>query len=295
LSENPSGSRDAEPGQGGAPVPGPLTALLYGFIHLIGIILVFGLGASLVESTSALLLNQGVAALVAPLLALYLALARWAPTEPTAAAVGLVAIPGGRWRGAAVIFFAVILGVSLAPLAAELTARVIQWWPMPPIDPEALEKLEHEHMSLGVGVVLVLCLVVLAPLAEEALYRGFLSRRVHARGDARPGGLRAALVVATIFSLVQLNPRACPGGFVLGLALVLAARAGGSTWVAVAMRVAFQATPIALALLLDTQLPAYSGIGDEDLFLYPTLTACGAGIAALAAFALWRMRVRPQT
>jgi membrane protease YdiL (CAAX protease family) len=292
LADDPSAGGGAAPGQGVSPAPGPRTAFLFGFIHLTAFILVFALGASLVEANSALLLNEGVAALVAPLLALYVALARWLPQEPTLTAVGLVRVPGGPWRTLGVFFFAVVLGVALAPLASEISARVIQLLPMPPLDPaDAGGGGASDSMGLGTGAVLVACLVVLAPMAEEMLYRGFLQARV--RVGAHPAGSwRSALLVAGIYALVQTNPRAIPAALLLALGLALAARSGGSTWVSIATHVTFQAIPLVLLFGYDVKLPAYSGTTDDGLFLPFELTAACAGVAAAAAFALWRLRWR---
>lgn len=268
------------------------TAVLFGFLHLIAFILVFGLGASLVSGSTALELNAAVAQLVAPLLALYAALARWAPSESTTAAVGLQPVAGSRWRALQVFFFAIVLGVVLAPLAAEITARIFQALPMPPLDPEELrELLKHEPMGPGTVLVLFTCLVVLVPLAEETLYRGFLQRRLVVRGQTRAGSWRAVLLIAVIYSAVQVNPRFAPGAFLLALGLALAARSGGSTWTSVAAHMAHRATPVALTFFIGGHLPGESLV-PEDLFLPWQVSAACAGIAALAAMALWRLRER---
>ena len=278
-----------EPGR----VLGPGTVILLAFLHLVAFILVMGLGASLAGTGSALFLNIAVASLVAPLGALYAGLARYAPSEPTFAAAGLRAIPGGPRRAAGVLLFASILGVALAFLGAELTARLFALFPMPPLDPADADLLESDVLGPGVGVVVFLCIVVLAPVVEEMLYRGVLQHRLvlSKYGETRPGSWRAALFVAVVYSLVQVNWRYLPAAFVLALALGLAARTGGSTWVSIATHVARAATPIVLAAFVDTPLPDYV-VAIDELFLPWQLTASCTAIAALAAFALWRLRVR---
>jgi membrane protease YdiL (CAAX protease family) len=294
LADDPSSaSRGAAPGQGEPPAPGPRTAFLFGFIHLTVFILVFALGASLVEATSALLVNEGVAALVAPLLALYVALARWAPTEPTLAAVGLVRLPGGTWRALRVLTFAIVLGAALALLASEISARVLELLPMPPLDGGGGVGGGGDvgdSMYVGTEAVLVFCWAVLAPMAEEMLYRGFLQPRVRV-GTYAAGNWRAALLVAGVFALVQTNPRAIPAAFLLGLGLALAARSGASTWASIATHVTFQALPLVLLYVLDVKLPGYSGSSSDALYLPFEVTAAAAGVTAAAAYALWRLRI----
>jgi membrane protease YdiL (CAAX protease family) len=270
--------------------PGPASVALFAVLHLVAFVFVFALGASINGGTSGLVLNEGVAALVAPLLALYAALARWAPGVPLGEAVGLVRIPGGAGRGILVCVFAVVLGVALAFATAELTARVFAWLPLSVDD--LPDDLVAERVGAGTRTVLALCLVLLVPFAEEMLYRGFLQQRVVTRALPRPGSWRAALVVMLFYSMVQPNLRFIPGALVLALGLMLAARWGGSTWSSIAAHVAFQATPLVLSEVWSVPLPFISTVPGGELFQDVLLTACAGGIAAVAAFALWRLRPR---
>src|SRR5688572_226250 len=99
-------------------VLGPGAVVLLALLHLVGFVIVFGLGISLAEGGTALALNAGVASLLAPLLALFVGLTRWAPTETVGQATGLVR-PRREvaWHGSAIVFFAIVLGLALAPVA----------------------------------------------------------------------------------------------------------------------------------------------------------------------------------
>jgi membrane protease YdiL (CAAX protease family) len=214
---------------------------------------------------------------------------RWAPGEPTAEAAGLVRVPGGAWRATRVLLFACLLGAALAPLASEIAARMLQL--VPSSDPEELGRDPLRMLGVGPLAVVLLCVVVLGPFVEELLYRGFLQGRVRMRGAVAPGGWRAAFYVAGIYALVQTDPRDCPGALVLALGFMVARRWGGSTWASVATNVTSQVVPMALFFALDTKLPAHSMSSEEALYLPPEVTLACAGIAACAAYALWRLRL----
>ena len=283
------------PSSGGALVPlGAGAVVLLALLHLVGFVIVFGLGVNLAEGGAALVLNAGVASLVAPLLALFVGLTRWAPTETVGQATGLVRPRRDvAWHGGAVVFFAVVLGLALAPVAAELTARVFQWMPMPPMGAEERQELiDADRMGLGTGVVVFACLLVLAPIVEEMLYRGFLARRVGLRPEAGPGSWRAALFIAVVYAAVQINVRFAPSAFLLAVALAHASRSAGSTWAAIAGHIAHRTLPLVFAVAADVPLPDYS-LDADTVYLPWEVTAACAAIAAVAAFALWRLRLRP--
>ncbi len=263
--------------------------MLVGFLHLIGFIVVFGIGASLASGGEALVMNAGVASLVAPLVALYVALVRWAPHERLRTAVGLTRVPGGLGGTVAVVALAMLLGAALAPLAAELTARVFALFPMPPLDADQQRELDElDRVSGGTLLLVYGLLTLLVPLVEELLYRGFLQRRV----VLPTGRVRTAMLVAVVYALVQLNPRFSPAALLLGAGLAYVQYVGGSTWVSVAAHVAHRLAPFALAVLVATPLPDYmtgseTGTGE---FLPWELTAGCAAVALLAAAALWQRR-----
>jgi membrane protease YdiL (CAAX protease family) len=294
LADDPSARGGAAPGQGtdGSSSPPPLTAIFYAFLHLTAIMLVFFVGASLVEEVPARVLNLGVAMLVGPLLALYAALVRWAPGEPTMAAVGLVRVPGSAWRATQVLVFASVLGAALAPLASEIAARVLQ---VVPSVPEAGDAASTRDPLLTLGAVslavVLLCVVVLGPMVEEMLYRGFLQARVRMRGATAPGDWRTAFFVAGVYALVQTDPRDCPGALLLAFGFMVARRWGGSTWASVATNVTSQLVPMLLFFALDTKLPAYRMSSEDGLYLPPEVTLACVGAAACSAYALWRLRL----
>jgi len=94
-------------------------------------------------------------------------------------------------------------------------------------------------------IVLSVSAVALAPLAEELLFRGFVFRRIAARGGSMP---EAYALSAAAFASIHLNP----AGFViytwLGLVFADAYRRSGRLWVAMLVHAGNNA--FALALLI---------------------------------------------
>jgi len=138
----------------------------------------------------------------------------------------------------------------------------------------------------GIAVQLVVAFVAagLAPLCEEAAFRGFLQRTL-----ARAVGPGIAIgVTALLFALRHLDPVRFPALLLLGAIFGWAAWRSGSLWPAVAAHAANNALATALALsgaAADAagELPA---LGDAA---WPLLL----GGAALVPLALWYRRLTP--
>jgi membrane protease YdiL (CAAX protease family) len=229
--------------QAAPPAAKPLAAgglLLAAFVHLAAFIVIFSLGASLVDGTDALLLNAGVAAVAAPLLALFVTLVRYAPDEPTRIATGLVGL-GSRKRSVAVLGLALVLSLALAPLLDAFSTAISAAWPLADAAGDAADATAGP-MGAMTSIVVVLAITVVAPFCEELLYRGVLRRRFVVPG------WRGVLLVAVAFGMVQLDPRAIPAEILLGLGLGLVAWAGRSTWGSILGHVTFRLAPLVLAM-----------------------------------------------
>jgi membrane protease YdiL (CAAX protease family) len=245
--------------------------VLLGVVHLVGVILVLALAGGM--GGEDLLLNLGVAAVVAPLGALYLGLVRHAPNEPTARAAGLVRPAGLAWAQVAVAFLAgVLLLVPLTELAAGLSALMPR-----PTAPDG-ETPQLEKLTLAAGALLLAAAAV-----EEMLYRGLVQSRLTVPWPRR------LFAVALLYAAVQVDPRLAPSAFLLGLSLGVAAEAAGTVWAAIALHLGYRTPMVVLALLAAPGAPGDEAT--EHLPLAFTLACAGAGAALL--WTIWRLRRAP--
>jgi uncharacterized protein len=101
-------------------------------------------------------------------------------------------------------------------------------------------------------VLLLLMAVVVAPITEETLFRGFiygvLKRYI--------GAIGAAVVSAGLFAALHLNLGALPALFVLALCLTLAYEATGSLLANICMHAFFNLTMLLLILYITAHAPS---------------------------------------
>lgn len=90
------------------------------------------------------------------------------------------------------------------------------------------------------GAVLVMAVVV-APLAEEFIFRGYL----YPVGKKYAGPFLSAMVTSAIFALMHGHPQSVPSLFVLALCLTLSYEKSGSLLVSVLMHSVFNALSVA--------------------------------------------------
>jgi membrane protease YdiL (CAAX protease family) len=220
------------------------------------------------------------AGLAGPMVALYVGLRKWAPGEPTRAALRLEA-PRGRELG--VILLSVLAGAALAPIATELTARIVSAWPMEGIDPSA------DAGETGFAIVFATVgAIVIVPAAEELLYRGFALPRI----AQTVGRGRAIVIVTALSTLIEIaNPRFLPATLIIALPMAIVGTAGRTAWAVIAGRLAHEALPPILALC-GISLPEY-GTASTAATEVPVaiLVVCGA-VAIVALAASWRLRPR---
>lgn len=217
------------------------------------------------------------ALIVGPLVALYVGLNRHAAAEPTRAALALDAPTRRQW---AAIALAVAAGAALAPIAVEVTNRIMAAWPIPAPE-EASEPRPADVVIVGIA------LVTAAPLVEEMLFRGFLQPRL----VRTLGATRGWFAVVALYTAAQVNPRFMPAALLVGATTGLFALAAGTTWAPIAGHVSCQATPFVLAAL-DRPLRGFAATGGEPVGP-AALAGCGAVVAVLilAAFR-WRSGTR---
>jgi membrane protease YdiL (CAAX protease family) len=241
----------------------PIGAVLLVFCYFAGYIAVALLGSAFSERSDYGIIHFQVAAhLVAPLVAVYVALWRWAPGEPLQGALGLWAPRGAEWGR---VVLAVVAGIALVPVAIALLhwgKTVIAPVEIPP-ELIAAELLVRQDPTVDrfwhIGGVVV-------AIPVELLFRGFIQPRL-----ARNMGIWPAVAFTLmLILLVQLNIRIAPAAIVVA-AMIGAVRALSiGVWPAMLASVAHEATPVVLHFY-----------GREPIVDTRTI-AGGAGIAALA-------------
>jgi membrane protease YdiL (CAAX protease family) len=237
---------------------GPGSAIILALVHLAVFVVVFTIGAGLQGEGArqgALVLNFGVAAVVAPLVALVVGLIRHAPDETFAGATRSLRPRGRGWLGFAMAVFA---GVALAPALAAIDAAVLRLLPMPTGEGDG-----GEGAALGAGglpapgewALFLVLAGVAAPVIEDLLYRGLIQSRLTVAWPRR------VFAVALLFAAVQLNPRFAVAAFVLGLTLGFAADRAKTVWCSAAIHAAASTALLAAQIATDGAAPLLGVIG----------------------------------
>ncbi|HUT77661.1 MAG TPA: type II CAAX endopeptidase family protein [Polyangia bacterium] len=135
----------------------------------------------------------------------------------------------------------------------------------------------------GAGWGSLFSMAIVAPLAEEALFRGLVWQ-----GYVRRYGPRnAVLYSALMFAVWHLNPLQMPGAFVAGLVLGWLRHRTGSIWPCVWLHALFNGVVVAEANLLS-DVPATTAAVERS-FLPWWLDLSGVALTALGLFLLWRL------
>jgi membrane protease YdiL (CAAX protease family) len=253
------------------------SALLLVVVQLLAALGVLLLGAAVSGGDRVGAVFLGAIPTVAPLVALYVGLVRYAPDEPTAAALRLQR-PAGAWP---LIGLALIFGAALSPVLLFLQEALLSLVPAEPLSPELENELRAAMERPATVAFLALSQIALAPLAHEALYRGFIQPRLVAGLGAR----RGVLIAAIFFAAAQLTPGLLPIALLVGLSLGVIALAAGTTWAPVAAHAAIGGTPFLAAAL---GMPFVEG---ESTTLGAPALLGGAAVAAAALALIWRLRV----
>lgn len=99
--------------------------------------------------------------------------------------------------------------------------------------------------SISMRLAIILTAVVVAPFAEEFLFRGFLYGVIRKAG----GRICAILTTSVLFAAIHLSLPAIPGLIVLAVALALAYELTGTLWVPIFMHAIFNGLSVAVILL----------------------------------------------
>jgi hypothetical protein len=175
------------------------------------------------------------------------------------------------------VVLGLLCGAAAFPVANGLMALASAALPESWVRQFDLSRLFQGPILERAGIALVASL--LAPLCEEAAFRGYVQSALFTR--RRPGA--AIVLSALLFALMHLDPVRFPAVLALGAFFGWLAWRAGSLWPAVAAHAANNGIGSALVLLVGVEPDLGAPVVGQALFL----VAAGAGVLALFA-ALYR-------
>lgn len=181
-----------------------------------------------------------------------------------------------------IIALAIIAGLGLQFPLAELGNLLERYFPIPPEQELFLQRLVSPDTILE-GLVAILAVVVLPPLGEELLFRGFMLPRL----ERDRGALFAIAASAILFGLSHGVPSAIVYAAAAGVVLGVIARRTGSTLPAIAMHAAVNAVPLLLPARV-VSIPGFNTAADDVYHVPLPLMVGGALLATIACTAILR-------
>ncbi|YCM42190.1 type II CAAX endopeptidase family protein [Verrucomicrobiaceae bacterium 227] len=112
-------------------------------------------------------------------------------------------------------------------------------------------KLLRETKDVGVILAMVFSAVIIAPVVEEVIFRGYIYPVVKRYSERS----FAALFTGVLFGVIHFNLLSLPTLAVMGVVLVVLYEVTGSLWVSIACHAAFNGTTVGLMLWAK-----YSGV-----------------------------------
>ena len=183
------------------------------------------------------------------------------------------------------ILFGALLGAAGFVAANGVMALWVIALPHSVLDrfPDVAQIFHGTHLTT---VAVTLSAVILAPLCEEAVFRGFLQRTLALRH--RPAA--AVTLAATLFAVRHLDPVRFPALLLLGILFGLLSWRAGSLWPAIAAHAVNNVAAASLALWarptgVESTMPTVR-MALSSLFI-------GGATVALLVFWFWRTTPAP--
>ena len=194
----------------------------------------------------------------------------WRSGQSVPETFGLRAFPG------AVLLATVPLSIGAALILSEMDNLLRQVIPLQNELGEIFESLSSSPL------VAFVALVIIAPITEEALFRGMILRGLL----RRYGPWRASLVSALLFGLVHVYPAQIMPAFLLGLLLAAVHLRTGSLWPCVWMHAVVNALFFVAHMRFPHEIQGLTTPPEEGLFQPLWLDALavalfGIGVASL--------------
>lgn len=153
-----------------------------------------------------------------------------------------------HWRslGLAVLMFAVITLISVNLVSAATVNWLKDFWPE--LEPQETVKAFQESGSITFKILVIIAAVVIAPLAEEILFRGFVYGVLKRYTDAPFAALSSSLM----FAVIHMHVGSLLPLWMLAVLFCLAYEITGCLLVPMLLHAVFNAMSILGMLFLDT-------------------------------------------
>lgn len=109
-----------------------------------------------------------------------------------------------------------------------------------------------EYPQLPLRVMIVVLAVIIGPLLEEMLFRGFIQTTMRSFFNIRNSAWPAIAASSAFFALMHADPGHWPALFVLGVCLGYSYEKSGSLFRPIFIHIFFNASSVATALFLET-------------------------------------------
>ena len=165
---------------------------------------------------------------------------------------------------------------------AEIGNLAQELWPI------SFDELARRHRLVNPttwwgGVSALVALVLVAPVTEELLFRGWLLKDLERQYGRTP----ALIWSSVLFGLVHLEPPAVIYATLAGIVLGVVALRTGSTLASVAMHAGVNALPLLLPVTL-VRIEGFNTLDQQLQHISPWLLILSLGGAAAALGLIWR-------
>jgi membrane protease YdiL (CAAX protease family) len=113
-------------------------------------------------------------------------------------------------------------------------------------------ELITEYPQLPLRIMIVVLAVIIGPLLEEMLFRGFIQTAMRSFFNIRNSAWPAIAASSAFFALMHADPGHWPALFVLGVCLGYSYEKSGSLFRPIFIHIFFNASSVATALFLET-------------------------------------------
>ena len=109
-----------------------------------------------------------------------------------------------------------------------------------------------EYTQLPLRIMIVFVAVVIAPLLEEMLFRGFIQTTIRSFSNIRNSAWPAIAASSVFFAIMHADPGHWPALFILGVCLGYSYEKSGSLFRPIFIHLFFNASSVATALFIET-------------------------------------------
>ncbi len=189
----------------------------------------------------------------------------------------------------AVVALCFAMGLALQLPLAELGNLAQVVWPVP-FDQLALRYKLVNPATWWNGFSALFALVIVAPVTEELVFRGWLLPML----SERYGTTAALAWTSMLFGLIHIEPGAIVYATVGGLILGAIAIRTGSTLASIAVHAGINALPLLLPVTL-TRIEGFNTLSDRVEHISVPLLVTSVAIAGALLFVLWRSTAKRTT